>query len=247
MTNFTVDVWGTGERVVLVHGAFATGAEEWVEQHPLAEQGYQLVVPTRGPYAAQRVLEGEDFWAEGAQLLELLAEGAHLVGHSSGGLVALVMASTEPQKVRSLVLAEPPLFGVAGEHPDVAELRQRLAALFDDAGTDREFVETFLAAVGTPLDELPPGMLDELAQMAPAVRQGVPAWDLDLPLDVAADASFPTLVVSGNHHPAFTAIAEELAHRLKADHIVIEGAGHEMQTVADDFNAALLRLWRTAR
>lgn len=49
MATVDVDVWGTGERVVLVHGSFATGGEEWAEQRPLNEQGYQLVVSTRGP------------------------------------------------------------------------------------------------------------------------------------------------------------------------------------------------------
>lgn len=68
-----------------------------------------------------------------------------------------------------------------------------------------------------------------------------------LPVDGVADASFPPLVVSGDHNPALTAIAEELAQRLHAEHTVVEGAGHEMQTVAEDFNAALLRLWRRAK
>lgn len=247
MAGFDVDVWGTGERVVLVHGSFATGPEEWVEQRPLAEEGYQLVVPTRAPYATQPVEAGEDFRAEGAELVELLEDGAHLVGHSSGGLVALAMASAQPEKIHSLALAEPPLFSVAANHNDVADLRQRLEAIFSSTGTDREFVQDFLAAVGTPLDELPPAMLDELAQTAPAVRRGPRPSDSDMPLDVVADASFPTLVISGNHHPGFTAIAEALAQRLHADYTAVHGAGHEMQTVADDFNAALLRLWHTAR
>jgi pimeloyl-ACP methyl ester carboxylesterase len=38
----------------------------------------------------------------------LQAKPAHLIGHSYGALMALVLASEEPQYVRSLILAEPP-------------------------------------------------------------------------------------------------------------------------------------------
>lgn len=189
---------------------------------------------------------GENFHGEGEQLLEVLGDGAHLVGHSSGGLVALVMANARPEKIHSLVLAEPPLFSVAAENPDVSALRTRLEAVFAGTGTDRDFVESFLAAVGTRLDELPDGMLDEVALLAPAVRRGPRPGDIALPLDGIASSPFPTLVISGKHSPGFTAIAEELARQTNGEYAVVEGAGHEMQTVAEDFNAALLRLWRAA-
>lgn len=59
----------------------------------------------------------------------------------------------------------------------------RLEAVFAGTGTDREFVTGFLGAVGTPVDELPDGMLDELARLAPAVRRGPRPGDIDLPLN----------------------------------------------------------------
>lgn len=39
-------------------------------------------------------------------------------------------------------------------------------------------------------------------------------------------------------------MCDALARSLSAQHRVVEGAGHEMQMVAEDFNAALLALWR---
>ncbi len=36
MSDVFIDTWGTGTPVVLVHGALATGPEEWQEQRPLA-------------------------------------------------------------------------------------------------------------------------------------------------------------------------------------------------------------------
>lgn len=244
MSGIDTDVWGTGERVVLVHGSFATGPVEWETQRPLADQGYQLVVPTRRAYATQSGGVGEDFRVDGEDVAALLGDGAHLVGLSYGGLVAIVAAAARPEAVHSLVLAEPPAFSVAAEHPDVARLREELGQVVAREGSDREFLEDFLGAVGTPLQELPPELLDDLTDLVPAVRLARPAWSGPVPVDRLVDAPFPTAVVSDNHHPAFTAMCDALARELGAQHCVVEGAGHEMQMVAEDFNAVLLSVWR---
>jgi pimeloyl-ACP methyl ester carboxylesterase len=246
MSGIESDVWGSGARVVLVHGSWATGPLEWGSQRPLADEGYELVVPTRRGYGQESRGVGEDFLVDGEDVAALLDGGAHLVGHSYGGLGAIVAAAARPEAVHSLVLAEPPSFGVAAEHPDVARLQEDLARVIDRPGDDRDFVEDFLAAVGTPLEELPPDLLDDLTDMSPAVRRARPAWSGQVPVDRLAGASFPTVVVSGNHHPAFTAMCEALARELDAEHRVVEGAGHEIQVVAEDFNALLLSVWQRA-
>jgi pimeloyl-ACP methyl ester carboxylesterase len=246
MSGIAFDVWGTGERVVLVHGSLATGPQEWEAQRPLADQGYQLVVPTRRAYMPQSGGVGEDFLLDGEDVVALLGDGAHLVGHSYGGLVAMVAAAARPEAVRSLVLAEAPAFSLAADHPDVARLRAEAAQLLDSAQSDREYLEDFLGAVGSPLEEFPPALLNEMIDMVPAVRLGRPPWSGQIPVDRLVGAPFPTVVVSGNHHPAFTAMCDALARELGAEHHVVEGAGHEIQMVAEDFNAVLLSVWRRA-
>lgn len=246
MSGTECEVWGTGERVVLVHGSFATGPTEWEGQRALADQGYQLVVPTRRAYLPDHAGEGEDFLVDSQDVAALLGDGAHLVGHSYGGLSALIAAAAHPEAVRSLVLAEPPVFSAASEHPDVAHLRDLLARVLAHQGSDREFIDEFLRAVGTPVEELPPELVEALTGMAPTVRHGRPPWDVRVPADRLAEASFPILVVSGNHHPAFTAMCEALTRALGAQHRTVEGAGHEIQMVAEEFNAVLLGLWSRA-
>src|SRR5262245_38470804 len=44
MSDLFIELWGTGTRVVLIHGSLATGAEEWQAQRPLADEGFQLLV-----------------------------------------------------------------------------------------------------------------------------------------------------------------------------------------------------------
>lgn len=269
------ETWGSGEagRVVLVHGSLATGPLEWESQRPLVDEGYQLLVPTRRAYASrfcenngastssasggssagQRASacegsfasEGEDFLVDGQDIAELLGDGAHLVGHSYGALVALVAARERPDAVRSLVLAEPPLFEVS-DHPAAARLQRDLVHLFERDVDDREFLTAFLDLVGTDVTDLPPSLVDELTTMAPALRRARQPWQTPLPVGELADAPFPTVLVSGAHHPAFTAVCVAMADELGAQHHVVAGAGHEVQQVADRFNAILLQLWRAA-
>jgi len=61
MSDLFVDSWGTGSRVVLVHGSLATGGEEWQAQRPLADEGFHLLVLDRRGYGKSPAAEGEDF------------------------------------------------------------------------------------------------------------------------------------------------------------------------------------------
>ncbi|WP_192498694.1 alpha/beta fold hydrolase [Ornithinimicrobium pratense] len=239
-----VQIWGSGARVVLVHGSLTTGPLEWDAQRPLAEQGYQLVVPTRRAYAATGV--GEDFLVDGQDVAELLGDGAHLVGHSYGALVALVAARERPEAVRSLLLAEPPLFE-ATDHPAAGALQEGLVRLLARPVSDREFLTAFLQLVGTDVADLPPELVDELSAMVPALRGARQPWQARVPVAELADAAFPIVVVSGAHHPAFTAVCEALTEQLGAQHHVVVGAGHEVQLAAAEFNAVLTRLWKPLR
>ncbi|WP_181009821.1 alpha/beta fold hydrolase [Ornithinimicrobium sufpigmenti] len=248
MPAVPVQTWGSGARAVLVHGSLATGPLEWDAQRPLAEEGYQLVVPTRRAYATAgsgHPLDlGEDFLADGQDIAGLLGDGAHLVGHSYGALVALVAAHERPEAVHSLVLAEPPLFD-ATDHPAAAALQEGLVQLLARPVGDREFLTDFLRLVGTDAADLPSELVEELSAMTPALRGARQPWETPLPTAELVAADFPTVVVSGAHHPGFTAVCEALAELLGAQHQVVAGAGHEVQLAAEAFNAVLLRLWRS--
>ena len=117
MSNLFVDSWGTGTRVVLVHGSLATGGEEWQAQRPLADEGFHLLVPDRRGYGKSPVAEGEDFLRDADDIAELMGDSAHLVGHSYGGLGVLFAAARRPDATLSIALLEPAAFALGQGHP----------------------------------------------------------------------------------------------------------------------------------
>jgi len=107
---------GSGEPVVLIHGSLADQSY-WVisnQVEPLSEHHHVINYSRRYNHPNQNepgmnhspLVEADDL----ARLLEELGTGpVHLVGHSYGAYTALVFALDHPDRVRSLVLAEPPI------------------------------------------------------------------------------------------------------------------------------------------
>src|SRR3954451_14117105 len=99
-------------RVVLVHGSVVNGETTWAAQRPLAEQ-FELVVPNRRGFPPGPDVERVDFEDEAVWLEQFVTPGTHLVGHSYGGVIALLAAARHPELLRSLTVIEPPAFGAA--------------------------------------------------------------------------------------------------------------------------------------
>jgi pimeloyl-ACP methyl ester carboxylesterase len=178
-----------------------------------------------------------DFAVDAPLVAALLGEGAHLVGQSYGGIVALLAAAQRPGAVRSLTVIEPPAFAVAAERPEVDELVRRSRALWADGPHDPEaFLRRFLDLVGSPQ---PARLTPELEQGARLLRSERGPWEAAIPLAALAAAPFPTLVVSGGHDPAFDAICDVLEERLGAERVVFPDAGHGVQRLGEPFNDRL--------
>lgn len=239
-----VETWGQGTPVVLVHGSLAIGVEEWDAQRPLAERGFSLRVLDRRGYGQSPAAAGDDFLADADDIAALLGDGAHLVGHSYGGLGAMLAAARRPDAVLSLTLLEPAA-AAAAEHDEAWQaLMAELRVLWGrhDLGDD-EWVVQFLKAVGSDPDQFPPELLAAALPLVPLCRRGRQVFDAELPLAALAGASFPKLVVSGGHHRGFDAMCADLARRIGGEYAVLAGAGHEVQFVGEPLNELLLRLW----
>jgi pimeloyl-ACP methyl ester carboxylesterase len=239
-----VETWGDGTPVMLVHGSLATGAEEWECQRPLAEEGFRLLVLDRRGYGSSPAARGEDFQVDANDIAELMCDGAHLVGHSYGGLGAMLAAAHRPEATLSLTLLEAPVGVPADPDPAWQTLRDEIRDLWGQDLPDQEWVVQFLRAVGSDPDQFPPEMLELAVPLVPVFRHGRPFVDFEPPVSALAAARFPKLVVSGGHSAAFEGMCTVLARHIGAERAAIEGAGHEIQFTGQPLNQALLSLWR---
>lgn len=228
------EILGSGPRVVLVHGS-VTGVRAWTGQRDLADR-FRLELITRPGFPPLPPVDHVDFDEHAELLAEHVAAGepAHVVGHSYGGVVALLAAAATP--VQSLTLIEPPAYGVARGRPEVEELVSRFAGLWQGGPREpRAFLAGFLAGVGAEIElsDPLPGWLEQGARTLMVER---PPWEAEIPLERLA--GIPTLVVSGGHSPAADAVCDVLERQLGAERAVLPGAGHSAQR-APGFNEAL--------
>jgi pimeloyl-ACP methyl ester carboxylesterase len=110
-------VTGAGEPVLLIHGALIAEAYAPLCAEPALNSRYRLVRIHRRGYAGSSRVSAPFSLAQQADdcralLRHLGIERAHVVGHSSGGVIALRLALDAPEVVHSLVLLEATLLDV---------------------------------------------------------------------------------------------------------------------------------------
>jgi pimeloyl-ACP methyl ester carboxylesterase len=248
-----VTVWGDGEAAVFVHGSFGWGEETWREQRPLADD-YKLLLVDRRGFGASPANGRVDFERDAEDVADLLADGAHLVGHSYGGVVALLAAARRPDAVRSLVLIEPPAFGVARGDAAVEELIRNIGAAAAATQDPSEYRAAFLRGFGFPAQANP--LEGETLDAARASMTERPPWEAQIPLDDLAAAGFRVLLVQGDWCPApdsararagaaFRAVCDVLDERLQPERAVFPAA-HNPQKLGTIFNDRLRAFWEAA-
>ncbi len=213
-----------------MHGSVVNGEVTWNAQRPLAER-FRLVVPNRRGFPPGPPVERVDFEDEAVWLEGLLEPGTHLVGHSYGGVVALLAAARRPELVGSLTVVEPPAFSVARGNPAVEAYLAHAATI---AGGPETYLRAFLASVGA---RQPAAMTPALLQGARTLMVERPPWEADIPFERLA--GIPALVVGGGHSAAFDAVCDVLVARLGAEGAVLRGAGHSPQRLGAPFNERL--------
>lgn len=248
-----VTVWGDGEPALFVHGSFGWGAETWREQRPLADE-YRLLLVDRRGFGASPADGRVDFERDAEDVAELLADGAHLVGHSYGGVVSLLAAARRPDAVRSLVLIEPPAFGVARGNAAVEELIRDIGAAAGATQDPSEYRAAFLRGFGFPAQA---NALDgEPLGAARASMTERPPWEAQIPLDDLAAAGLRVLLVQGDWCPApdsararagaaFRAVCDVLDERLRPERAVFPAA-HNPQKLGTMFNDRVRAFWEPA-
>lgn len=237
MVGLHVETLGSGPRVVLLHADVATGATGWHRQRSLADH-FQLVIPDRPGYGRSMPTSRVDFETEVDHVRPLLDGGAHLVGHSYGGVVALLIAAAHPEVVHSLTVIEPPAFAVSNDHA-VRQMLDDLKTVWVEEPADPEaFFARFAALMGErvwPRSPMPEAMEVGVRQLMAERRP----WEAQLDLAAIRSAQIPAMVVSGGHAAALEVVCDIIAEGTAARRMVIKGAKHAVPRVGAPFNEAL--------
>jgi pimeloyl-ACP methyl ester carboxylesterase len=270
VTDLHTATYGAGEPAVLVHGSGSWGIDSFGRQRALADEFRLNLIDRRG-YGQSPAASAIGWPTDAGDVADLLTElgGAHLVGHSSGGTVALLAAALAPDAVRSLVVVEPAVWGIA----DPASSPPGCAAADRDTwvrGPGMSAREFLVALTGLYLGS-------DAAEIAAATAAGFTeadwaaadtwrreAWPGDATIDLTglAAAGFPKVVVLGGYDPAADPVTARyaasghlralqaerraLARRINARLVTFGRSTHApMAEEPEAFNALLRGTWRT--
>lgn len=212
-----MDPQSTPIPAVFLHGVGAAGPAAWPEQVVLGEE--------RPCTFLKRLVPGDNPDQVIPALLDACPGRLHLVGHSYGAVVALLIATHHPCRVASLTLIEPAAFALSADEPHSAAHIAAMEAVFasadDPAVTTEQFSQIFSEGMGLPAPEVPDAELERLVTHLRSLR---PPWTLEV--DPTVPERIPTLVIVGDsHHQMYAEVGEALA-RAGAELIHHTGLGH---------------------
>lgn len=222
---------GTGPEVLLVHGG-ASPAATWSGLERLSERWTLAVAYRRGFPPSPPPCGRQDFEIDAADVCDLLGARPHLVGHSYGGIAAAIAACRRPSQVRSLTLVEPALF--LPPHDPVVDRFRRMGdeVLTHGLHTEPATLREFLRAAGAPVPDQGP-LPEKVARGVRRAQGSRSPGEARPPLAILRNARVPSLVASGDHHPAVERMCDAVADALGARRVKAPGAGHFVAATAD--------------
>jgi pimeloyl-ACP methyl ester carboxylesterase len=251
---------GQGDPVVLVHGTLGD-YRSWELQMDAFARTHRVISYSRRyhypnhcdgsetDYSA--ALHGDDL---AAFLDGIGLDSAHIVGNSYGAYTALFLALRQPEKVKTLTLAEPPIFPLLDESPEGGPLRDAfLREVWEPAGAVlqrgeaehgvRVFVDGVVA--DGAFDQFSPevqGLLLDNSCEFKAETTSDDFWTHVSREDVRK-VQAPTLLLSGeNTRRMFRLIVDELDRWMpNSDYVIVPESTHEIPADApDEYNKIVL-------
>ena len=237
----TVHGEAMSEAVVLMH-AGGMSSRQWRKLSELLQPTHRVIAPDflgvgeNPPWPDDKPFD----YSMDVEAIERRIDGldrVHLVGHSYGGLIALLVAERRPERVASLALFDPVAYGVLYQPEDQEGLRDLARAsqnplFFDDTrGGGDEWFEAFVDYWNGPgtWRAMPEPARAAQLRVGKKVYQEVRSLLGDRrPASIYARITAPSLLLTGERTPRAArrviAILSSVMPRARVQ--VIAGAGH---------------------
>lgn len=251
--------FGVGEPVIFVHGSLGD-CRAWGYQMEVFAESYRMISYSRRYHHPNIwVGDGSDYSTglhadDLACLIEKLSVGpAHIVGMSTGGVIALLVARDRPDLVRTLSVCEPDLTPWLTELPGgTAVLESFVKGCFEPAKAAVQMGD-IEAALKHFIDPQVPGWY---AQATPEelrlVWDNVPEFKLELAVanfyspfsfQDAASIETPTLLLGGENSLDLYRICDTKLEQLmpNVERVIVPGTSHAAHYLAPElFNKTVL-------
>lgn len=206
-----------GDPMVLVHGSWGDN-RNWASVVPALARSFRVLTYDRRGHSRSERPAGqgrirEDVADLAALLQEMHHAPAHIAGTSFGASIVLRLAAERPELFRSMIVHEPPLFGLLKDEPRattaLAAARERISVVAsllssgDMYGGARRFVETIAFGPGA-WATLPQKTRDIFVNNALTWLDEVQESEaLDIDLNGLRDFTAPVLLTNGDQSPPF--------------------------------------------
>lgn len=241
---------GKGTPVVFVHGtigdyrSWSAQIDTFAENHRVISYSRRFAYPNK-----QTINDTADYSVMphakdlAAFIKALKLEPVHLVGHSYGAFISLLIAINHPELVRSLTLAEPPVMSLLQQLPAgdtiMKNFIKRAIIPTEEAfkeNNDKKAVTVFVAGViGDSLffSKIPQQGQDLIMNNTLELRGIALTKDFSPPItcDDLKKIKIPVLLLEGDRSPLlFTSIISELDRCLeRRERVAVPNSSHGLQ------------------
>jgi pimeloyl-ACP methyl ester carboxylesterase len=231
-----------GEPIVFVHGSWGDHTN-WSSVVPALSPSFRVLTYDRRGHSRSERPAGQGSVREDAlDLAEVMAQlehwPVHVVGSSFGASIVLRLAALRPELFASLIVHEPPLFGLLEDEPGaqapLAAARQRMSEVVSllEAGEwtsgARQFAETIAFGPGS-WARLPDDVRETFVFNAPTWLDEMHDPEaLEIDLDGLRSFPAPAMLTVGDQSASFfPATVDRIAAAMpKAEKWTYAGAGH---------------------
>lgn len=231
-----------GDPLVLAHGSWGNH-HNWDAVVSRLSKTFRVLTYDRRGHSRSERLPGQGSFVEDADDLVALVENlglapAHIAGNSGGSAIVLKAAVRRPEIFRTMVVHEPPLFGLLADDPEAEPVLQTVnsriqavASLIKESRNEeaaRLFVETVALGPGQ-WAQLPESLRQTFIYNAPTfLDETSDPTSMDMDTSGLSYFSKPALLTCGTQSPPlFPLVIEKLVKAIPGvTRLTFEGAGH---------------------